>query len=300
MYKYKVFGLNITSDMELNELLPAEGETDVEIIKGKVPEELNNPYEKNDFFQASKKEFLFKVSDIAWFYVSNGNKIVVETIEGASDATVRVFLLAIAFCTLLLQRGILPMHGSALVVDGKGVIITGASGSGKSSLSNALLQKGYSFLADDLSPLDFYDDGSIWLLPAFPQQKLCKDTADNMGLDVRHLSRVEADLDKYVLPVSTSFVRQPVRLATICELNAEDCDKVRITELQAMDKLTVIINQTFKSRLLPYLDIGKEHFELCAKVSKGVQVLRIYRPHNKFTTDEQVELLRMELNKSIS
>jgi|LSQX01.2.fsa_nt_gb hypothetical protein len=298
MYKYKIFGLNIISDIELSELMPADGPIDVEINTGKVPECLNDSFKRNDTFQASKNEFLFMVKDIAKFYVVNGNKITIESFKDVPTASVKVFLLATAFCLLLLQRGILPIHGSALVVDGKGIIITGTSGAGKSTLSNALLNGGAAFLADDLSPLALHDDGSVWIQPGFPQQKLCEDTAQRAGVDTSTLTRVEVDLNKYILPVSDSFVNKSIKLATICELNITDKDTVSVTRLKGLDKLTVIINQTFKTKLMPFTNMGKEHFRLCAGISKSIQVFRLYRPENKFTTSEQIELLRKELSNT--
>ena len=51
---------------------------------------------------------------------------------------------------LLMQRKILPLHGSAVAIDGKAYAIVGDSGAGKSTLASAFLNKGYQLLSDDV------------------------------------------------------------------------------------------------------------------------------------------------------
>lgn len=54
---------------------------------------------------------------------------------------------------LLAWRGLLPMHMSSVVIDGRAWLIGGAGGSGKSSLAAELVAGGAQFLADDLTVL---------------------------------------------------------------------------------------------------------------------------------------------------
>ena len=51
---------------------------------------------------------------------------------------------------ILMQRKILPLHGSAIAIDGKAYAIVGDSGAGKSTLASAFLNKGYQLLSDDV------------------------------------------------------------------------------------------------------------------------------------------------------
>ena len=54
---------------------------------------------------------------------------------------------------VLAWRGLLPMHGSAVLLDNKAILICGASGAGKSTFTAALLAAGARFLSDDLTVL---------------------------------------------------------------------------------------------------------------------------------------------------
>jgi hypothetical protein len=62
------------------------------------------------------------------------------------------FLDAMAF-QLITSLNFTPMHGATIARDGRGVLITGDSGEGKSSLSYACARHGWTFVSDDASHL---------------------------------------------------------------------------------------------------------------------------------------------------
>ena len=49
-----------------------------------------------------------------------------------------------------MQRKVLPLHGSAIAINGKAYAIIGDSGAGKSTLALAFLNRGYRLLTDDV------------------------------------------------------------------------------------------------------------------------------------------------------
>lgn len=54
---------------------------------------------------------------------------------------------------LLAWRGLIPMHGCAVAVDGRAALIVGDAGAGKSSLTAGLIAAGAALVSDDLSAL---------------------------------------------------------------------------------------------------------------------------------------------------
>jgi hypothetical protein len=62
------------------------------------------------------------------------------------------FLDAMAF-QLITSLNFTPMHGATVARDGRGVLITGESGEGKSSLSYACARRDWTFVSDDASHL---------------------------------------------------------------------------------------------------------------------------------------------------
>lgn len=54
---------------------------------------------------------------------------------------------------LLAWRGLIPMHGCTVAIDGRAVLILGEAGAGKSSLTAGLIAAGATLVSDDLSAL---------------------------------------------------------------------------------------------------------------------------------------------------
>ncbi len=60
-----------------------------------------------------------------------------------------------AVAQLLAWRGLIPMHGCAVAVDGRALLILGAAGAGKSSLTAGMIAAGAQLVSDDLSAIAF-------------------------------------------------------------------------------------------------------------------------------------------------
>jgi hypothetical protein len=73
--------------------------------------------------------------------------------------------------------GVLPLHAACLSVGGRGLLIAGASGAGKSNLSLALAQDGADFISDDWTYLT-YEDGELSAHGLSAPIKLLPDAAD--------------------------------------------------------------------------------------------------------------------------
>ena len=124
----------------------------------------------------------------------------------------RTFLLSSAVGALLIQRGLLVLHGNALVKDGKAIVCLGHSGAGKSTLAYALMRQGWLLLADDLVAITA--DGRV--LPGIPRIKLWEEAAVAFGLDPAQLQPVRQGLRKYLISGSAiDLAPQPVPLQSI-------------------------------------------------------------------------------------
>ena len=58
-------------------------------------------------------------------------------------------VLSLCVCELLRQRGRFPLHAAALAMEGRGLLLAGPSGAGKTTLALALRRAGFQFLGDD-------------------------------------------------------------------------------------------------------------------------------------------------------
>jgi len=73
----------------------------------------------------------------------------VVTPEFGAEDHLQMSVVSYALLTLLRYRDLYPMHGAALTLDGRGLLVVADSGSGKSTLAALLLSCGWSFVGDD-------------------------------------------------------------------------------------------------------------------------------------------------------
>jgi hypothetical protein len=87
----------------------------------------------------------------------------------ASDPCLLAHLFfTVPLAELLKRRGLYMVHAAGLAVGGKGLLVAGQSGAGKTTLAIALLRAGFDFLADDTVFLSLGNSGLRIL--AFPDE----------------------------------------------------------------------------------------------------------------------------------
>lgn len=184
-HTYTTFGLTIASEMELPELLPAEGPAQVRVAYGPVPESLEEPDATGLFFQIKGDRHLINLQKVvrARFLVQDGNRITIQRLEEGHDESIRLYLLGSCMRGLLYQRDLLPMHGSAIATDDGALVFAGGSGAGKSTLAALFHQRGYQLLSDDICALQVGPDGQARVLPGYPRLKLWADTTRKLEID---------------------------------------------------------------------------------------------------------------------
>lgn len=190
----------LDSELECPELVPAEApdaEPDVRIRLGPVPQALDDAKKKGVLYQISPDRFLLGLGKIARYLVSEGREIVIERVHGGSDDAVRVFLFGSVFAALLHQRGVLPLHGSAVMPPRGAAIFAGPFRSGKSTLAAAFHRRGYDVLADDVCAITFDAGENPWVWPACPLLNLRADSVERLRIDPSGLTRVRAVLEKF-------------------------------------------------------------------------------------------------------
>ena len=114
-------------------------------------------------------------------------------------------LLPIAVGVFGASIGVLPLHAACVSIDGRGLLIAGASGTGKSTLSLALAKNGADFLSDDWTYIS-YDDGKLCAHGMSAPIKLLPDAAEYFPELRRHQLQVSLNGElAYELPPGDSL-----------------------------------------------------------------------------------------------
>lgn len=146
----------------------------------------------------------FSVAGVADYLVEGGRRITVAPVGSAHSPDVRLFLLGSGLGYLCHQRGVLPIHGATIAIDGEAVILAGPSGIGKSTLADAFARRGHVVLSDDVSPVQVGAQGAL-VLPSVRRIRLWRDAIDNARWDSGALEQCREGLEKY----SRSLKDQP-------------------------------------------------------------------------------------------
>lgn len=295
-FTYTTYGFVLSSDIALPGVPKGPGKADIRIRSGTVPEQLGTTATfSNGAFEASPDQFLFTVAGVGRYHVAGGREIVVQRFPGADEADVVATLLGSALTALLHQRNLLVLHGAALAVGGKAVLVTGVPGIGKSTLAAALSARGHDLITEDLCVITSDKAGRPVVAPGIPTLKLWGDALTELGKDRDSLRRIRPGSDKYDAEMGRRFRQRPAVVSRIYELSAHDTPKVTVTPITGVAKLTTLINATFRYEFLEQQGGRAWHFTQSAALASAVDAYHVARPRGGFLLGELVGVFEREL-----
>ena len=288
-----IYGLIIDTELELPELLPAQGAADVVVRFGKLPEHLDHPLQTHELFEVGPEGFLLKAPEAGYYLISAGRNICIDPLPGVSPERLRLFLLGSALGIILHQRGLLPIHGSAIATQQGAVIFTGPSGVGKSTRAHAFAGRGYRLLADDVCAITLQGQIPI-LMPAYPQLKLWGAALKHLEKETQSLTRILPEEDKYGLPLGQAFQTQSTPLYAVYALIPGSETAVHIQPLTGLDKLQTLVANTYRVGFLAALDGLPNQFRQASALGKHTRVCRVTRPEQGFYLNELTDCIERD------
>ncbi len=295
-YKYLIYGLKVESEIEIEEayVQDFQEEPDLRVVCGVMPKEIQDLYPdstEDEYHSAlSSYGFTFRIANVADYLVEE-TTITVDVFKNADKFAVTSFLFGSAFGYCLILRKHVMLHGGAVSKYGKGIIITGNSGAGKSTVSDCLLSDGYLFIADDSCPLS-KRDGRFHIDLAYPQQKLCRDAALNRGYDLSKLIYINEDRDKFALRLTEGFLPEGASFDYLFELVIAEDDKLSIRHIKGHEKLMLLMRNVYRGEDgLHMWGVPPEFMKKFVEVAAQVEIYQIARPQNLDTLSEMVEFI---------
>lgn len=295
---YQAFGLKVMSDIPLPEL-PASHVNHVDVVVEKADLHLiwSEVEHSTRYFHIKENVCLVKIPEVAIYLIQDGNTIKVSPFAGANEDQVRLYILGTCMGALLMQRRILPLHGSAIAIDGKAYAIVGESGAGKSTLASAFLKLGYQLISDDVIPVTLNEADVPMVTPAYPQQKLWLESLDQFGMEADQYRPIFQRETKFAIPVSEQFASQSLPLAGVVELIKTDCDEIEFNPIQNLHRLQTLFNHTYRNFFIARSGLMDWHFRTTAKMCEHIDIYQLRRPTSRFTAHELTDLILASLNK---
>jgi len=188
------------------------------------------------------------------------------------------YLLGPVLGFVLLLRGVVSLHASAVVVDSKAVALIGPAGSGKSTTAAAFASRGFTILADDVVTLDDREDQFL-VRPSYPCIRLWPASVKALYGSESHLPRLTPNWDKRYLDLSDQFQQKPLPLSAIYVLG-ERSDQPAAPFFAPLDRpaaLLSLIANTYTNYLMDKRMQARQ-FDLLGRVLANVPVRKV-TPH---------------------
>jgi hypothetical protein len=189
------------------------------------------------------------------------------------DAATYLLGPVLAFALRLRDR--VPLHASAVAVDGCAVLFAGEAGAGKSTTAAALAKLGYPLVSDDVVPVTV-GHGSLMAWPGYPRVSLCADAAEALFADgprafsVTYQKRY-LDLDAAGLTFAPSAL--PLGLVVVLARQG-DTSLPAVRPLGAREALIALLPHTYGSYLIDARMRARE-FDLLARMAGSVPVWEV-------------------------
>ena len=289
MFTYYMYKLIIQSEIELYNVPTGQGNVDV------VIRHISNTDNRKDIFREdcgfmTSPNYTYSQCETGRFAIRKGKEIIFEVAEEANNMDVRALICGWGMAFLLTQRDNTVLHGTVLAKNNRALIISGASGSGKSTTALSLISKGYKYLADDMAVIGGWSNFHV--TPSYPVQKVCRNIASQLDSD--KLEYINEAKDKFLYTNYEAFMKEPVYFATLVHLKKGNVENIIIEKCKGLPKYLNTLECLFLGEI--YVDSGtpeKDKFR-CLKMAEQIEVIKITRPKDKDTLEEIVSLIMKE------
>ena len=267
-----LFGLAIHSSRAIPFAapLPQRREADVAIHCGSFPEltltdstaihDVDEPSLRFTFARAANGAFVFDYPDAARFAVT-ANEIAFDWREPLTFEDACTYLLGPIFAFVLRLRGASCVHASAVAIDGKAVLLAGATAAGKSTLAAALVQRGCTLIAEDVVPI-----AGPNAIPTYPAIRLWPRSVELLFGDRDALPRISPSWDKRMFAVD-DFAQEPTPIAAIYFPEAGFGDTTSsLFDVTPHDSAITLIGHTYRAEILD-TTMRRRDFDVLGKLA---------------------------------
>jgi hypothetical protein len=297
MFRYRFAGLILDSSLPLPSLIPAQNSSapaDITLHQSALPDHLEQPTHEGALYQVAGGELLYDLPRIVRFWVRHGREIVFQPAPDIDTDSVRAFLLTTALAAAFHQRRTFIVQGAAVEIDGEAAILSGASGTGKSSLAAILYQRGYRVLTDDFSPIQFDESGQALVMPTYPSLHLWHATLQAIGCtdeQIKELPPIRPSIRKFRFPMERPFELTPIPVRAIYLMATPVSDYPPVMRLPPLDALANLNWQIYYQRLALDLDLMPTYWQTTTRLIERVRIARLLRVFPSFDFDPLVKHL---------
>jgi hypothetical protein len=304
LHHYEVHGLHLVSELELKELRPAnaviaDSQCDVSLELGPVPEKLEGGTGGFEGYEVAAEKILFSVPDVARYLAREGRTLVVDVAPGAEADAVRLFLLGSALGAILHQRGLVPLHASAVEFEGSCVAFVGDSGNGKSTTAALLERRGYRMSSDDVMVVGLTLSGEAITEPSAPVVKLWPASLALSGFSEQPAPFEYSQLEKHRINAASSFTdrRLPLRRVYVLAWQDSESTGLEFRELPPFEAMISVMKNVYRPVLVEALKREAELMGFATVLFSRIQVFEFRRTKDLGKIQSQIEMLEQHMRQ---
>jgi energy-coupling factor transporter ATP-binding protein EcfA2 len=281
---YRLFGLTVASSVPLPVRTVIQSKKhvviDARIEIASVPSQLDGAKHQGPCWSVTDRQFLLDLPDAGRFLAVDGDRILLSPAPGVPLDDVLVYVTGTMMAAIAYQRGAMLLHASAVVRNGRALLVCGRSGLGKSTLAAALCRAGCAFLSDDVSTIAQVDAGPI-VHSDGRTIRLYPDSIARLALTDEIGAPVVSFMDKFHVapPAEWQQAETTIPLGAIYLLtDAKAACQTRITPMPMVDAAQCLMLHSYRRRLaMIHRDIGSPT-ERIAGILRHVGVSTLQRP----------------------
>jgi hypothetical protein len=297
---YVAYGLKVDSTIPLPELVERKGGgADIIIQRGQIERPLPETDQTGSYFHSAGEEAYLFWDEVGAFLVREGKEIVVDALPGVKEQVLRLPLLGTVLSAAIQQRGFLPLHASAVAIDGRAVAFLGPRGAGKSTMAAALYARGHDLISDDSVVVDIAGSAPPLVMPGFPQLKLFPAAAAKLGYDIQALPRLIPNFEKRSCRADR-FYREAIPLHRIYVLDRGPV--IEIEPLGSQEAIIKLISQSYVARVFKESLKGvlaSLHLSQCVEIVNNVSICRLKRDFSLLELDDVARSVELDVRESM-
>ena len=262
----------------------------VRIRFGPVPDSLESARKVGRRIEIGTKDCLLRPEPEARIRAIGGSEIVVDAPRRASDEMLAAWVCGPATVAILYQRGLTPLHASAVELDGGLVAFLAPSGTGKSSLAAAQVMGGARLVTDDILAITISEEGDAIGFPGPPWLRIPEATCDRPGTGGLRFVRQDADGKSLMEPETASVTQGPLAIRGLCLLTVgERISAERIEGTRLLANLRTLIH---RPRVAEWLGTEPLIFRDLATLACRVPAWQVSRPSSGWSLPSMSKLVR--------
>jgi len=227
--------------------------------------------------QMNEREFALQAEGVGSFYACDGKRVEYSVADGADPDWVRLYLNGQVLVALLHQRKIINFHASSFIHNGKGIMILGETGAGKSSLTASFTLNGAGFLSDDLTAVTFRESKPS-ILPLYKEIKIRENTVEQLKISRARLTGAEAGTGKNYLNVEQAGVKDyPLNTIIMIGIGATTTPEFYIPE--PAERFSLLRSEICSWEILAGMpDTEADYLSQLLQIVHRTKFVRVVRP----------------------